>query len=235
MLDSVAGEIGGRASPGSMFDAPELRAEIDGVTVTLKLSNIHKSAERGSAQAEAKLPEVAGAARLYFGWDVPSAPMGLEHVKDVPGTVRAEGRVIAKADDAALAARFMDRAMIDLTDVRREAQAHGLEVICRGGYLSLHLRGIQETPHLLERMVVVSARLAQLMGVIASGTALPSGETKKAIDAICSVCDEKYDGKPWVRCARCGAPYHRVCFDQAGACLVSGCGETASRRFEEPS
>jgi hypothetical protein len=232
VLDQVAKELGGRASPGSMFDAPQLRAELEGLTVTLRLSNIHKTAASGIARAESKLPDNAGAARLYFGWDVAAAPTDLAHVPDVPATARTDGEVIAKADDAALASRFMDRAMIDLIDVRREANAHGLEVICRGGYLTLVLHGIQETAHMLERIVIVSARLAQLVGAIASGTALPEGKREVSLDLVCALCDEKYDGKPWVKCARCGSPYHRVCFEQAGACLVEGCGETASGPIE---
>lgn len=226
VLDQVAGELGGRASPGSMFDAPELRAEVDGITVTLKLRNIHKSAAKGSALAESKLPERAGSVRLFFGWDVAAAPPGLEHVPDVESlrTGRVEGAVIAKADDAAVAERFMERAMIDLIDVRREANAHALEVISRGGYLTLSLHGIQETAHMLERIVIVSARLAEMMGQIASGTLLEAGESaapEATSSAVCTVCEAAYSaGEHWVACARCAAPYHRACFEQATACLL---------------
>jgi hypothetical protein len=218
VLDEVARSLGGRASPGTMFDAPEFRAELDGTTVTLRLRDIHKSAEEGSAHAESKLPESAGMMRLYFGWDVPSAPTELVHVKDVPPIGGVEGAVIAKAEDAALAASFMERALIDLIDVRREANAHGLEVIVRGGYLTLVLHGIQETPHMLERMVIVSTRLSKLV---------QPGASEQAIDRPCTLCEAK-GGGAWVRCARCEAPYHRACFEQAGSCLVERCGETRS-------
>ena len=222
LLDEVARKLNGRASPGSMFDAPELRAELDGLTVTLRLKEIHKSTAQ--VLAESRLPESAGAVRLYFGWDVAQAPPDLAHV---PRVDSREG--IAKADDAALAARFFDRAMIDLIDVRREANARALEVIARGGYVTLVLYGIQETTHLLERMLIVSSRLAQTIGAVASGTALPPPKT---LDLICALCDQPHDTKPWVQCARCEAPYHRACFEQAGSCLRPDCGSTQSRPLE---
>lgn len=236
VLDQVADQLGGRASPGSMFDAPELRAELDGITVTLKLKDIHKSAAKGAALAESRLPERAGSVRLFFGWEVEAAPAGLEHVPDVESlrTGRVEGSVIAKADDASIAERFMDRAMIDLLDVRREAGAHALEVVCRGGYLTLTLHGIQETPHMLERIVIVSTRLAKLMDEVAGRETLPAGPSQGGApmsSPICTVCETAGRvGEAWVACAECGAPYHAACFDQATACVFDQ--ETRARPIE---
>lgn len=252
-LEEVAEKLKGKASPATMFDAPELRATVDEITVTLKLTDIHKGPS-GHATAESELPEGARSVRLYLGWDVPKTPTDMEHIPQIEArSTRVDGEVIMRADDAATGARFMKQAMIDLIDIRREAQSRAMEVIARGGYLKVVMHGVTQTSYMLERLVRTSVKLAKHLEAVSQGTALPAGEeAPKALpsgeatggeapppqddgakaealekDAVCGLCDDHpKPGEHWVRCVQCGTPYHKACFLQANACL--SCGETRS-------
>lgn len=228
VLEDAAQLVNGRASTGGAD--PEFRAEVDGTTVTLKLLGIYGSERDGRVVAIAALPDSSNTQRFYFGWDVLAAPREVEHVTEVPypPVQRVDGDVKVRADDAAMANRFMKDAIVDLIDVRREADAHALEVIVRGGYLELRLHGLTTSPRLLERAVRVSGRLGTIVASSAQGTALPApkaDDETKAEPSICALCDEGPKANdPWRRCRGCGAIYHAACFAQAGACL--SCGAT---------
>src|SRR5215475_429357 len=73
VFEEVARRLGGRASPGTIFDAPELRLAVGGVDVTLKLRGI-ENPERGVAIIEVPLAGQGANEmfRLYVGWDVSS-------------------------------------------------------------------------------------------------------------------------------------------------------------------
>lgn len=240
LLEEAATKLGGRASPATMFDAPELRATLEDVTVTLKLRDIHKP-ESGVASAEARLAGLDERLRIYLGWDVAAAPPGLEHVPelDYGGAAFVEGKVVLRGSDAVIAKRFVELAAIDLVDLRREANARALEVICRGGYLDLRAHGMTESPHMVERLAIVSARLVRLALEAATGRKLGPGASPSpaapspaapAGDARCPLCmGAQKAGETWVACSRCGSPYHQNCWQQATGCLVEGCDETKSR------
>src|SRR5207248_8246125 len=143
------------ASPGTIFDAPELRLSVGGIDVLLKLRGI-ENPERGVAIVEAPLPSSPNAAsdmlRLYVGWDVSSVPRGLEHIPEIPfPRVGLDGRLVVRASDAAIASRFVERATPGLLDIRREARARAMEVLCRGGTLQLAVHGIRDSASGLER------------------------------------------------------------------------------------
>jgi hypothetical protein len=57
----------------------------------------------------------------------------------------------------------------------------------------------------------------------------PARPTAKpmAREERCGLCQERPSGEArWVRCNRCGTPYHEICWIQATGCLESGCEET---------
>lgn len=177
VLADVAQRTGARGSIGSSSDAPELRTEIDGTTVTLKIIGIEKAPRDGRIVASASLPDNANTIRFYFGWDVLEIPRAVEHIADVPypPVQRVEGDVKIRADDGAMASRFLREAIVDLIDVRREATAHALEVIVKGGYLELLVHGLDEHPAVLERTARACQRLAAIVDTISRGTTLPAG------------------------------------------------------------
>jgi hypothetical protein len=328
LLAEVAQTIEGRASPASRFDDPELRAEVDGVTVTLRLVDIHKGAG-GRVEAQARLLDPDETARVYLGWDVLAAPADLAHVPEVPypNTLRVQGTLTARADQPVVVNRLLEAALLELTDVRREANARQLEVVVRGGYLTLLLHGLEPTAHLLVRALRTTASLAHHLDRAMRGTSLagpgsaepthpppqpdgllraslapgpgsaepthpppqpggllraslapgpgsaepthpppqpggllraslapgpgsaepthpppqPDGLLRASLapgpgspqgKVACELCG----GEPsahgaWVRCRRCGAPYHAECFQQATACLREECGSVHADPF----
>lgn len=252
-LSAVAGRVEGRASPASAFDDPELRATIDGTQVTLRLLDFAKGVQ-GRVQTQAALPDTANLVRLYVGWDVETVPPELAHVPEVTGLgpQRVDGQLHVRAEDAALARRVIGDALLDLADVRREARARAVELVVRGGYVTSVFHGLEPTESLLERALLVTARLAPRIDAASRGTQLPAGdpappaatsdpaapsasETPRDDDAApprsgpCGLCDESDDKDGWVHCIRCGAPYHARCFAQATQCLEVGCGSTVAR------
>lgn len=239
-LEEVAARVGGRPSVGA--EHPELRAEVDGTTVTLRLVDVAAGA-RGRVEAQASLPDPDNTARLYLGWDTSAPPAGLEHVPEVApdGPSRLEGHLVLRADDPTLAHRALAAARLDLVDIRKEANARALELTARGGYLTLVVHGLEPTTSLLERSLKVVARLARVVDEASRGTALPApeahadgdpeepaaGPTPVPPDARCELCDSgERAGIGWVRCGSCGAPYHEDCWAQATACLAVGCHGT---------
>jgi hypothetical protein len=163
VLDEAARRLGGRASTATMFDAPELRAEVNGLTVTLKLQNINKAPRRVVSISEASLPEGMSGVRLYFGWDVTRLSRDLEYISEIPfpKAFGLEGRVIVRADDAVVAHHFAERVAIDLVDTRREASAHAVEVLARGGTVRLAVHGLLESAAVVERLVRATARITR--------------------------------------------------------------------------
>ncbi|MCA9549547.1 MAG: hypothetical protein KC933_05885 [Myxococcales bacterium] len=253
LLAEVAQAIEGRASPASRFDNPELRAEVDGLTLTLRLYDVHKGAG-GRAEVQVRLPDPDDTSRLYLGWDVAETPPDLAHVPEVPypTTLRVQGVLTARADDPVLATRVLESSLLELTDVRREANAKQVEVVVRGGYLTLVLHGLEPTTQLLVRALKTTAALAHRVGSAAKGTALPapadpvptqgSGDSEpvpapeplpEAGPVTCGLCGGTPSGSgAWVRCRRCRTPYHAECFQQATACLEEGCGSVRADPFE---
>ncbi len=228
LLHGVAAQLEGRASPSA--DGPELRAEADGQTVTLKLVDYQKSS--GHVVAVVPLPDRSNTVRFYVGWDVPTAPAEVAHIPVVPspGGLGLDGQVEIRAENAALALRFVPQAALALEDVRQKAGARGLMLTTKGGYLTLTLLGLQQSPELLAQTVRVTAKLAVLIGQVSAGTSLPSAtESEAPITSVirCESCQERPQaGEPWVRCAACKRPYHAACWRQSGPCVH--CGDTTS-------
>ncbi|MCK6548140.1 hypothetical protein L6R52_19975 [Myxococcota bacterium] len=238
VLGEVATKLGGRASPGSMFDAPELRAELEGTTVTLKLQDVHLG-PKGVARADANIGGVDERLRMYVGWDAPATPEGLAHFPEVIAArgVIVEGKLDVRGSDAEVTRRFAELAAAELVELRALTGGRALEVIVRGGYLELRALGAEASAAMVEHLARSAARLVLMIRVAASKDALPAGKVPLALGAgarvTCELCtDYKRDGEAWIRCETCGAPYHFKCWAQSGACVVAGCGGLVSKPFE---
>ncbi|MEL6189360.1 MAG: hypothetical protein AAFU79_32455 [Myxococcota bacterium] len=149
---------GARVSPGTRYDGPELRVDLDGHTVSIAVRGAD-TPDRGMALARVALP--SSNSRVFIGWDDVEPPTDWAHVPEVNVEARADPSVFARSDDAALAQRVFDGARLDLIDVRREAEAHGVALSARGGYLELRFAGLRVSGHLLERLARATARVAE--------------------------------------------------------------------------
>jgi hypothetical protein len=250
VFEDAARRLGGRASTATMFEAPELQADVEGTPVSLRLQNVHKNQRRTVAVAEASLPEGLSGVRLYFGWDVTRLSRDLEYIAEIPfpRAFGLAGRVHVRADDAAVAHRFAERASADLLSLRQESTAEAIEVLARGGSVRIAVHGLSDTAWVIERVVKVAARMAGHVNGAVSGRPAPEPiaprlptpppkppepekiEPETFEEARCALCSEKRVAKKgWVRCIRCSAPYHEACFLQATGCVADGCSETRSR------
>jgi len=243
VLSEAAARLGGRASPGTRFDRPQLRATVDGVSVTLSIKDAYRKSEKGTAVAEAPLADEARTLRLYFGWDVADIREEILQLSEigVKSMRILGGKVIVRGDDAKLAAGFLEHAALDLAGIRREAKAHALEILARGGTFRIAVHGIQRSTWMIEHIVTATARLVRGLEFFAGvpareleGPPPPRVSTPPFRDdgarfeaASCALCTENRSAhEGWVRCNRCHAPYHERYWVQATGCLAEGCAET---------
>ena len=234
-LEGAARALGGRASVGALLDQPEVRAEVDGLVVTLKLRHVERGSAHVIAAAEASLPG-AGTERLYLGWGLKKAPEDLGYIPEVPlpPAFGLEPPVHLRSDLGDRAARFAEASVLELAGLKREAHADAVEVLIRGGSIRLAVHGLRPTDAASERLVRTTARLAR---IFAGDRALPEPEVKQlgpsssaapAVDR-CGLCSgERRAGVPWVRCTRCNTPHHAECWQTATGCSKEGCGGAIS-------
>lgn len=164
---------GARTSAGTRYDGPELRVEQDGLTITVAVRGA-QDPERGEAVARVPLPG-GTVTRLFIGWDEMELPSDWAHVPEVGIEARGEAHVFARSEEGALAQRVFDGARLDLIDVRREAEAHGVALSARGGYLELRFHGLRVSGHLLERLAKAAARVATAWPSWEASIRLPPG------------------------------------------------------------
>ncbi|MBI2378847.1 MAG: hypothetical protein HYV07_32935 [Deltaproteobacteria bacterium] len=233
-IEQARARLLARVSGGS--DTPELRADLDGREVMLQLRAIH-SPEQTVAIAETRLSSEA--LRLFVGWDVTRVRDDISYIPEVPypGPQKLSGQVTARADDPAVAERFLVHASSTLLDLRRCSAARALELLARGGLLRIAVHGLAATSLSIERTVTASVELARLLELAASGVELPPivarpeksvavepASTPKPEPHACALCEGRRtpDGG-FVRCKRCGTTYHAQCWRQATGCVAEGC------------
>ena len=172
LLDEVSGTLGGRVSAPGPSASPQLRAEIDGRTVTLTLARFAADPARIRAEAQVALPTDGNLVRLYVGWDTPDSPPDFAHVPNSVITIPPglDGRVRIQTEDASVAAQFIEGIAVDLLDVRRETEARSIEVRVRGGYLTLSTDGTRPTAPMLERTMRAAHRLSQEIHLASNGS-----------------------------------------------------------------
>jgi hypothetical protein len=234
VFEEAASRLGGTVT-GSRHEAPSLEATVDAIAVEVTVQEATKAPDKGVAIARASTTSAADGIRLYFGWDVKNLRRELEVIPRIPfpNAFGLVGAVMVRADDAAFASHFVEYAANDLADVRREAEAHGLETLLGQGTFRIAVHGIQRSPWMIERIVTAASRLVRGIDYYAGrmarpSTPAPSRDAQATFeDATCSLCAEpRKTGEAWVKCNRCRAPYHGKCWVQATGCLSVGCAET---------
>lgn len=221
-IETAAASLKGR--PAIAGGDAELRAEAEGVTVTVKT--------RGSLlTAEAPLYPEAKEVRIYLASGIEKTPQDLTYLPEaaLPPAFGLDPPVILRSDDPLRAAQLAEGSVLDLSGAQREASARAVEVLIRGGTLRLALHGAAEKAAAIERAVSAAARLVVRLGgnrqlAEASIKQLPA--STPAIPT-CTLCGgQQRPGVAWVKCRRCGSPHHKECWDSAHHCSKEGCGDT---------
>jgi hypothetical protein len=228
-IEAAARSLGGR--PALAGADAELRAEHEGLTVTVKVRGTDVS-------AEASLHAGAKPLRIYLGAGGAAPPSDFAHVPEaeLPPAFALEPPVVLRSDDAPRAVAFAEAGAMDLVRVQREAGARSVDVLARGGSIRVGVYGARPAPEAIEALVQTATRLAGRLG---GDEALPRGaaSTKQLpakIPAVesCALCGgARRPGVEWVVCARCGSPHHAECWNTATGCSKAGCGgvTTAAR------
>lgn len=222
-LEAAAQTLGGR--PALSGGEAELRAEHQGLTVTVKL--------RGDvAVAECPLHPGAAAARIYLASGAAEPPTDIAHfpVVTLPPAYALDPPVVLRSDDSATALAFADRAPTELLALLR-SPPRAVEILVRGGSLRLTVRGLQSRAEAVEEVVKTTANLASYLGgdrgaSEASTRQLPA---RAAAPEVCALCSgERRPGVDWVRCRRCGSLHHAECWNTAQHCAKPDCGAAIS-------
>jgi hypothetical protein len=204
---ATAPQLAARAS------TTEVRAELDGVTVNVRLGD--------PATATAKLEEGAEKLRIFVGWDVPEIPQGLEHFPKItlPVAYTFAGEMTTAASDRDVADRFLERGAQDLIDLKNNTGGRTLALIVRGGHIEVTVAGLSPTPEAVADLAKGTAKLASRLSLSErSAPALPA-------ERRCAACMDR-GGEDWTNCTKCGAAYHRACWLKAAGCVIPGCGGT---------
>lgn len=136
----------------STSDAPELRAELEGRTVSLRIEDASAGADLATARAFVRLAPSAESLKLWIGWDV-EPPEDWAHVPEASlGPTALDENLWARAEPTAVAQPAWEEVRWDLVDVRREAQAVSVHLGARAGHLELALDGIVASAALVERL-----------------------------------------------------------------------------------
>lgn len=220
-IAAAATSLGGR--PSIAGGTAEMRAEQEGVTVTLRV--------RGDvATADAPLYPNSKAPRIYLasGLEKPSQDLGYMPETPLPPAFALDPPVMLRTDGAEEAVKFAEANALELAKLERDSGARSIEVLVRGGSLELTLRNARASTDIAERMVRTSARLVAWLG---GNRALAEASTKQipaaTVKIACALCGgERRPGVDWVKCTNCGSPHHAECWNTAHECAREGCGGT---------
>ena len=233
VVTEAAQQLNGQASVGSRFDSPQLRTTIDGIKLTISLKDTHRSKEKSTIIAEAKIDAKAEHLRLYFGWNIGQLREELTYIPEVelPFNFGLPSPHMVRSNDKAFAQKLLRYSANDIVDVKREAEAHGIEFLLRAGGLRLAIHGIERSEWMIERLATATTRIVK--GIHASADSNSSIVTApiKAIERAqkhnCRLCNQAiHENESLLRCNRCNAGYHDYCWQQATGCFVPDCFET---------
>jgi hypothetical protein len=233
VLTEAAQRLNGHASIGNRFDAPQLRTNIDGASITISFKDTHRANEKGTAISEVKVNAKAEQYRLYFGWNVQQLRKELTYIPEVElqyGFGLPTPNVV-RANDRAFAEQLLKYAANDIVDVKREANAHGIEFLLRAGGLRFAVHGIERSSWMVERLATATARIAKgiefCLDTQSGENAVLSPVTVRERQINCRLCTSQIqENQKVLRCNRCNAAYHDHCFRQATGCIVDQCFET---------
>ena len=232
VLNDTAKRLNGQASLGSRFDSPQLRTSIDGISITISFKDAHRAQDKGTAIAEAQLDLATDDARLYFAWNVIEIRKELTYIPEVelPFTFGLPTPHVVRANHPKYAERFLRYIANDIVDVKREANAHGLEFLLRAGGLRMAVHGIERSPWAVERIATATARIARGVRFCLDtpDDQIPDLNSQNAPSTSkveCILCSSSISSD-LLKCNRCNAEYHHTCWRQATGCIVEDCYET---------
>jgi len=229
-FNDAAAKLGGRVSGGVSINALSLRAEIDGVTVTIEVHGLPKTA---TMVADVVLPADAPMARLYVGIGVRAAPADLAHIPDAHGAsyLSVPGAAI-KCDMPGLAEAFMISRSVDIIALQRDLAAGSLEILYRSGRAYVTAR---KTKPRGDAVVALARAVVGLRSFDASQRHEPADDATTTAPSPragpfgpkCALCTgEALSADPWLLCVRCDSIYHARCWQVATGCVAPDCTET---------
>ncbi|MEE2904210.1 MAG: RING finger protein [Myxococcota bacterium] len=231
VLDEAAQMLHGQASTGTRFDAPQLRTTINGTSVTITLDRPYGKQRKSTAIAEAQVAETAKDIRLYFAWNITDIREELKYIPelDLPHNYGLPSPYFVRSSDSDFAHKLLKLAANDITGIRRESSAHGIEFLLRAGNLRLAVHGLERSEWVLERLATSAVRIVNGINT-ATKANLPLKLTvprKRASGTKCRLCGEVFlESETVLRCDRCNTSYHQTCWRQATGCIVEDCYET---------
>lgn len=223
-VEEAALSLSGR--PAYAGTTAQLRAEHEGLTVTLKI-------EGDELQGEA--PQYPGSAplRVFLGASGATAPSDFLHVPELelPPAFSLDPPTSLRSDEPARALAFVDDAARELVTAVRDARGTSVSVLCRGGTVRLTVRGAKPSTRAVESALRCTARLSTLLGgdrarAEASLAQLPAPAPRAVTCALCG--GERRPGVAWVSCRRCGAAHHTECWSATQLCAATDCGSATS-------
>ena len=231
VLDEAASLLNGQASTGTRFDAPQLRTTINGTSVTITLDRPYGRQRKSTAIAEANVDETAKNIRLYFAWNITDIREELKYIPelDLPYNYGLPSPHFVRSSDSEFAHKLLKLAANDITGIRRESSAHGIEFLLRAGSLRLAVHGLERSEWVLERLATAAVRIANGINTAtkADGALQLPAQIKRSTGTKCRLCGEAFfESDDILRCDRCNTAYHQTCWRQATGCIVENCYET---------
>lgn len=204
----------------------ELRAELEGVTVTVKVKD-------DVAIAEAALYPGAKDLRLILSSGLTASSEDVSYIPEVPvpPAFGLDPPVLFRSDDAARAVQIAEESVLDLSRLQREAGGSSVELFVRGGSVKLTVRGARATSATIEALAPVAAHLVARVGGDRALAEVKLAQIPKAAPRVetCAFCGgERRAGVAWVKCEACASPHHAECWNSTHTCSKAGCGSARS-------
>jgi len=223
-IEAAAKSLAGR--PAITGNDAQLRAEIEGVTVTVKVQD-------DQAIAEAALYPGAKELRLILSSGLATSSEDVAYIPEVPvpPAFGLDPPVILRSDDAARAIAIAEASVVDFGVLQREARAKSVELFVRGGSVRLAVRGARVAAPTIEALAPATARIVVRVGgdrALAEAKVAQIPREAPGIET-CAFCGgERRAGVAWVRCDACASPHHAECWDSTKTCSKQGCGSKAA-------
>lgn len=231
ILGTAAELLNGQASTGTRFDTPQLRTTINGTSVTITLDRPYAGQRRSTAIAEAQVAPEAKDTRFYFAWNITDIRDELKYIPelDIPFNYGLPSPHTVRSSDSEFANKLLKFSANDITGIRREANAHGIEFLLRAGSLRFAVHGLDRSEWVLERLATTAVRIVNGINTAAKAEQalkLPAPK-RRSSGTKCRLCQEAFlETDLMLRCDRCNAGYHQTCWRQATGCVVEKCYET---------
>jgi len=113
--------------------------------------------------------------------------------------------------------------------VRRLHQRSGFTLELRSGRLEIRILETIEDPEVALAMVRTGEDFLRLLFDLDADPGIEWGESRERLSGRCPICTTVLR-EPLVRCERCRSPHHRECWEYLGSCATYGCDPKAGHR-----